>query len=84
MELGDRVLVKKLTNCPFDGENLTGKICIFKGEWIGIEFDMMISGHNCEGTSKDQHGWYVLPDQVIIMKPLKELWKTLNKSKGTT
>ena len=44
-----------------------GKVIVEKagpGREIGVEFEVYIGGHCCEGKGKDGHCWWVLPKDV--------------------
>jgi len=75
--IGDRVILREdLDEETFERcidlnfslqPEMTGTVCAvsqYDGTSIGIDFDLEIDGHSCEGNCEEGHGWYVMPEAL--------------------
>lgn len=65
MTVGDRVAY---TGQEFQARlGKVGKIVAEKkgpGKLVGVEFEVAVGGHSCDGVGKDGYCWWVLPSDV--------------------
>ena len=64
--VGDRVIL--LVDHPSGNHHLTagmhGTVCDISSVGIGVEWDEAVSQHDCGGTCKMHHGWWVSPQNI--------------------
>lgn len=70
-DIGDRV--RCLVDSPDDNDNITvgsmGTVCGFDDyvNYIYVDWDDDVGGHNCEGMARQSHGWNVPPEGLELM-----------------
>lgn len=73
--VGDRVMITNeavvyISNHLVDPFSV-GTICNVPNQphnFVGVEFDTDIKGHDCEGTCKPGHGWFVIAEDLVYLE----------------
>lgn len=65
--------VRCIVDSPEGNSNISigsmGTVCGLDefGEYICVDWDDDVKGHNCDGMAKQSHGWNVPPEDIELM-----------------
>jgi hypothetical protein len=84
-KVGDRVECIKPVNKIGKGDH--GTICALVesgSNSIGVEWDNRISSHDCSGSAKNLHGYWMIPNQIKLITTKTQTTKENNMNVNST